>query len=148
MKNQRQEKIKELISHFVIETQDELIEHLEREGFRTTQATVSRDIRELKISKVLGKNGKYHYNITDGGVVSGIWNPYSGSVVGVDCADNLVIIKTHPGMAQAVAAGIDSMKEWEILGSVAGDDTIIAVARDKNNAVGFCESMKKMTGIV
>lgn len=147
MKNQRQEKIKELISRFVIETQDELIALLDREGFNTTQATVSRDIRELKISKALGKNGKYHYTVTGGGTASGIWNPYVGTVVSVDCANNLVIIKTNPGMAQAVGAGIDSMKDWDILGSVAGDDTIIVVSRDHENAVGFCESIKKLTGI-
>ncbi len=137
MKNQRQEQIKLLISECEIETQDELIEKLRETGFYATQATISRDIRQLKISKMLGQNGKYHYALSVGEAVKHRVNPYIGSIVSVECAQNLVVIKTHPGLAQAVAAGIDSMYSAEILGCVAGDDTIIAVARDSEVAVLF-----------
>lgn len=143
MKNQRHEKIKQLILANSIETQDELIGMLRKEGFDTTQATVSRDIRELKISKVLGTNGKYHYVFPEENP-SSFKNPYIGSIVDIDCAGNLVVVKTNPGLANAVAAGIDSVYAGEILGCVAGDDTIIAVARDVDVAQQFCNRLRAM----
>lgn len=144
VKNLRQEVVKRLISEHEIETQEELIARLGNEGYSATQATISRDIRELKISKVLGRNGKYHYSMAGGGRSHSLQNPYIGAVVNVDHANNLVIIKTRPGLAQAVAAGIDSMENGEILGCVAGDDTIIAVARDNDIAASFCENIQNM----
>ncbi len=141
MKNQRQEQIKQLISNNEIETQDELIEKLREVGIYATQATISRDIRQLKISKILGQEGKYHYSLPSGETIRHRSNPYAGSFVSVDCAQNLVVIKTHPGLAQAVAAGLDSLYSTEILGCVAGDDTIIAVARDNEVAVAFSEKI-------
>lgn len=142
MKNDRQEQIKRLIAEYEIETQDELIEKLRDSGFFATQATISRDIRQLKISKILGANGKYHYTLSSHDSVRLKGNPYIGSVVSVDHAQNLVVIKTHPGLAQAVAAGIDSVYAEEILGCVAGDDTIIAVARDADVASAFCAKIR------
>ena len=142
MKNERQEQIKRLISEHEIETQDELIERLSAAGFYATQATISRDIRQLKISKILGANGNYHYAFSSHDTARLKSNPYIGSVVSVDHAQNLVVIKTHPGLAQAVAAGIDSVYAAEILGCVAGDDTIIAVARDAEVAVAFCAKVR------
>lgn len=142
MKNERQEQIKHLIAEYEIETQDELIEKLRDAGFYATQATISRDIRQLKISKMLGANGKYHYTLSSHDSVRLKGNPYIGSVVSVDHAQNLVVIKTHPGLAQAVAAGIDSVYAEEILGCVAGDDTIIAVARDADVASSFCTKIR------
>ncbi len=147
LKNQRQEKIKQLISHFEIETQDDLIEKLREEGFSATQATISRDIREMKISKVLGTNGKYHYAMAQVGGV-GVRHSYVSSIRSVAFANNLVVIKTGPGLAQAVAAELDSMESGEILGCVAGDDTIIAVAANDEIAVEFCETLKKRVGTV
>lgn len=142
MKNERQEQIKRLVSEYEIETQDELIERLRDTGFYATQATISRDIRQLKISKILGANGSYHYAFSSQDTVQLKTNPYVGSVISVDHAQNLVVIKTHPGLAQAVAAGIDSVYADEILGCVAGDDTIIAVARDAEVAVSFCAKVR------
>ncbi len=141
MKNQRQEQIKLLISEYEIETQDELIEKLREAGFYATQATISRDIRQLKISKILGQGGKYHYALAPGENIRHRSNPYIGSIISVDHAQNLVVIKTHPGLAQAVAAGLDSLYSSEILGCVAGDDAIIAVARDNEIAVSFSEKI-------
>ncbi len=144
MKNQRQEQIKSLISEYEIETQDELIEKLRETGFYATQATISRDIRQLKISKMLGAGGKYHYSLSAQDTARHRANPYIGSIVSVECAGNLVVIKTHPGLAQAVAAGVDSLFVGEILGCVAGDDTIIAVARDAEIASGFSVKILSM----
>ena len=147
MKNQRLEKVKELIARFDIETQDELIEKLRAEGFAVTQATVSRDIRELKISKVLGPNGKYHYAMAEKAPVS-VRHSYMASILSVSFANNLVVIKTGPGLAQAVAAELDSMDHGEILGCVAGDDTILAVAVSNEIAAVFCENFKKRIGLL
>lgn len=146
MKNQRLEKVKELIARFEIETQDELIEKLRAEGFAVTQATVSRDIRELKISKVLGASGKYHYAMAEKAPAN-TRHSYMVSILSVAFANNLVVIKTGPGLAQAVAAELDSMDHGEILGCVAGDDTILAVAVSDTVAAVFCENLKKRLGL-
>lgn len=142
MKSKRQDRIISLITENVIETQDELIEKLVQEGYSVTQATISRDIRELKISKILGEGGKYHYalpKITT--VFSGkdLRNTYMASVISVVSGQNIVVIKTHPGLAQAVAAGIDGMHIPDILGCVAGDDTIFAVTPDSETAKRVAE---------
>ena len=137
MKAKRQDRIVSLITEHVIETQDELIEKLVQEGYSVTQATISRDIRELKISKILGEGGKYHYVLPKNTAQYGkkdLRNTYLASVISVACGENIVVIKTHPGLAQAVAAGIDSMHVPELLGCVAGDDTIFAVAQDSEKA--------------
>jgi transcriptional regulator of arginine metabolism len=147
VKNQRLEKVRELIARFEIETQDELIEKLRAEGFAVTQATVSRDIRELKISKVLGANGKYHYAMAEKAAVNAR-HSYMASILSVSFAGNLVVIKTGPGLAQAVAAELDSMDHGEILGCVAGDDTILAVAVSEAIAAVFCENLKKRIGLI
>ena len=146
MKNQRHEIIKRLITEHDIETQDDLIAMLRGEGFSATQATISRDIRELKISKVLGANGKYHYTMSDGSEHA-VRHSYVRSIRSAENACNLVVIKTGPGLAQAVAAEIDSMDNGELLGCVAGDDTIIAVAKTEQAAIGFCEGLKRRIGI-
>ena len=137
MKSKRQDRIVSLISEHVIETQDELIEKLVQEGYSVTQATISRDIRELKISKMLGEGGKYHYvlpGVTTNPAGKDLRNTYMASVLSVVCGQNIVVIKTHPGLAQAVAAGIDGMHLSDILGCVAGDDTIFAVTHDSETA--------------
>ena len=144
MKSKRQESIIRLIAEHVIETQDELIEKLTEEGYSVTQATISRDIRELKISKMLGKEGRYHYVLPAtavGTVVKDFRNTYMSSVTQILCGGNIVIVKTHPGLAQAVAAGLDSMQIPEILGCVAGDDTILAVTADNETAARLCENL-------
>ena len=133
MKKYRQEKLLDLISRYEIETQDELIGYLKEMGFDVTQATVSRDIRELKIAKMTTGKGTYRY------VQPKQMDPASGvkfssalidSITTVDFAQNIVVIKTYPGLASAVAGGIDRMDLNQILGCVAGDDTIMVVTRD------------------
>ena len=144
MKSKRQDRICDLIAKFVIETQDDLIERLNEEGYSVTQATISRDIRELRISKVLGENGKYHYTLpkqTTDSLKKDLRHTYMDSVTSVACGGNIVVIKTHPGLAQAVAAGIDGMHIPELLGCVAGDDTIFAVAKDTETAGQIAERL-------
>ena len=148
MKGARQEKILEIIEKFNISTQEELIEKLYEAGIFATQTTISRDIRQLGLVKGVGADGAYKYltpktRKNEGGVMK---NAISDSVLSVESAQNLVVVKTTPGMANAVAVGIDSMNFQQILGCVAGDDTIMVVTRDeesaKDIAARFCDLMK------
>lgn len=137
MKKNRQEKLLEIISRYDIDTQDELIERLRECGFETTQATISRDIRELKIVKMTNGKGSYRYVLPKQPGQQGDFKFNTAlveSILGVDQAYNLVVLKTYPGLAQAVGAGIDGMQESQILGCVAGDDTILIVLRDEESA--------------
>ena len=137
MKNERHYAILDIISKNDIETQEELIAALAGAGFNVTQATVSRDIRELKLVKVTADGGKYKYTAptekNDGGHKA-YSAAFAASVKSVDSAMNTVVIKTYPGLAQAVAAGIDSLSDIEIMGCVAGDDTIFALTRSEEDA--------------
>ena len=147
MKRNRQEKMLELISRYEIDTQDELIARLRDCGFEVTQATVSRDIRELKLTKVLTGHGGYRYVLPpkEPGVAGSKLNrALLESIVMLDVAMNIVVIKTHPGLAQAVAAGVDSLHMPEIVGCVAGDDTLINVTRDVESAEIVCEKLKNL----
>lgn len=134
MKSKRQSAILEIIENFDIETQEELIDSLRREGFNVTQATISRDIRELKLTKVTAENGKYKYVLpgtksapTGQHIYS---NTVASSIISVEYAMNIIVVKTYPGMAQAVAAGIDSHHINGVMGCVAGDDTIFVAVRN------------------
>lgn len=152
MKKGRQEKILELISKYEIETQDALMEHLCAEGYIVTQATVSRDIRDLDLVKVAMPGGSYKYVVSTGGKRrSAHMGPLShtivDTVVSIKCAQNIVVLKTTPGMAQAVALAVDRLPEDEIVGSVAGDDTIIAVAPDANTAQNVALRLKRLLSI-
>ncbi len=145
MKNKRQNKILELISRFDIETQEELIEKLRSEGFNVTQATVSRDIRELKLSKITTESGVYKYIQPKShvGVSIAKFNlALAQSITSVDYAFNNVVIKTFPSMAPAIASSIDGIASPSILGCVAGDDCIIVVTRTEDDASDFCEKIK------
>ena len=147
MKQNRHERIIEIINAHDIETQDELLAKLREDGFDVTQATVSRDIRELKLTKVLTGHGGYRYVLPpkDTGLAGSKLNrALLESIVALDLAMNIVVIKTHPGLAQAVAAGIDSLHMPEIVGSVAGDDTLINIARDLESAEIVCEKLKNL----
>ncbi len=149
MKKNRQEKLLEVISRYEIDTQDELISILRDHGYDVTQATVSRDIRELKITKMPTGKGTYRYvlpkrvehNAT--GMMK-LGTTLIDSIVSVDSACNLVVIKTYAGMAQAVAAGIDHMNIHQVLGCVAGDDTIMIVARDETAAEAITERIRAL----
>jgi len=150
MKGKRHSKIMEIIESHDIETQEELIDQLRRAGFEVTQATVSRDIRELKLAKVMSEHGNYKYVLPKPGDQEK-QQIYSkaliGSIKSVECAMNDIVIKTYPGMANAVAAGIDALHEHDILGSVAGDDTIIIIVHSTEAAQILCKRIRKLAGV-
>ncbi len=145
MKRNRQEKMLELISRYEIDTQDELIARLRENGYDVTQATVSRDIRELKIAKMTTGKGTYRYVLpkqVDNGSGMKLNAALIDSIVSVDHACNIAVLKTYPGMANAVAVGIDAMNMQQILGCVAGDDTIIIVSRDEECAQNIADRFR------
>lgn len=147
MKANRQKKILELINRYQIETQDDLISRLMIEGFSVTQATISRDIRELQLSKVLTGKGSYRYVAPKKEeLVTGmkINEALVDSIIDVDYAANLVVVHTFPGLAQAVAAGIDNLAIADVLGCVAGDDTILIAARSDVAAKIISERIRIM----
>ncbi len=137
MKSARHEKIIELIRKYNIDTQEELASRLNESGFKVTQATISRDIRALNMTKVTGKDGKSRYAILESSSPD-TGDKYSrvmrDAIVSADAARNLVVIRTVPGMAMGVAAALDAMKWPEILGSIAGDDTIMCALRTDDEA--------------
>jgi len=147
MKIKRHNKILEIIEKFNIETQEELIEKLKLSGFDVTQATVSRDIRELKLLKQMSDLGTYKYVVpkTAGSENSHVYSrAIASSIKNVESSFNDIVIKTYPGMAQAVAAGVDSLHETDILGCVAGDDCIIIVTRDPESAVEIAARIRRL----
>ncbi|GFI02183.1 MAG: arginine repressor [Lachnospiraceae bacterium] len=132
MKKSRHQKIKELVEQFEIETQEELADRLRGAGYAVTQATVSRDIRELKLSKIAMGDGRQKYTIlihSDHYLSDKYIRVLKDGFVSMDMAQNILVIKTVSGMAMAVAAAIDAMKLKEIVGSIAGDDTIMMAVR-------------------
>ena len=148
MKTNRQSKIIEIIQKTEVETQDELSALLEKDGFRVTQATVSRDIRELKLTKIPTAGGRQKYAvITD--APENLSKKYERVLregfLSMDMAQNILIIKTVSGMASAVCAAIDAMKMREIVGSIAGDDTIMCAIRTVDDTYAV---MKKIRRIV
>ena len=147
MKVNRQRKILELVNRYHIETQDDLIDRLLVEGFNVTLATVSRDIRELQLSKVLTGKGTYRYVAPKKeDMATGLkFNAaLVDSITSVEYAQNLVVIRTYPGLANAVASGIDAMTIAEVLGCVAGDDTILVATRNEAAAKTFSERIRTM----
>lgn len=132
MKRQRHEVVVDLINKYDIETQEELAAYLKEEGFEVTQATVSRDIRELKLSKIATGNGKQKYIILkndDSHLGDKYIRVLRDGFVSMNMAQNILVIKTVQGMAMAVAAALDAMKFPEIVGCIAGDDTIMATIK-------------------
>lgn len=147
MKANRQKKILEIINRYHVETQDDLIDQLLMEGFSVTQATISRDIRELQLTKVLTGKGSYRYVAPKKeDMVAGmkINAALVDSIISVDYAQNLVVVHTFPGLAQAVAAGIDNLSIAEVLGCVAGDDTILVATRSDAAAKSISERIHIM----
>lgn len=147
MKPKRQEKILEIIANKNIETQEDLISALRSEGFNATQATASRDIRQLKLVKVLD-NGVYKYVAPKSEIDnSGTYNhALFSAITDIKYALNNVVIKTNPGLAQAVAAGIDTLHDVDILGCVAGDDCIILVSKSEEASKNVTEKISKIAG--
>ncbi|MBO5371992.1 MAG: arginine repressor [Lachnospiraceae bacterium] len=149
MKSKRHVKILELIRKNDIETQEELSDHLEKEGYHVTQATVSRDIRELKLTKVAMSNGRQKYvvlaeNTED--MIQKYTRIFKDGFVSMDMAQNILVIKTVSGMAMAVAAALDAMDCHEIVGSIAGDDTIMCAVRTVDDTITLMDRLRKMIG--
>jgi transcriptional regulator of arginine metabolism len=147
MKNKRQEKILEIISSECIETQEALSERLKEMGFDVTQATVSRDIRELALLKVASADGRYRYAAKDGEESKSSAKFISilrETVISVESANNLVVLKTYSGMANAAAAALDVLLSEDILGSIAGDDTIFAVAHTAPIAFSIVRKIRNL----
>lgn len=147
MKTKRQAKILELIRKNDIETQEELSDYLEREGYQVTQATVSRDIRELKLTKVATNGGRQKYAAWEaaGEELSEKYiRVLRDAFVSMDMAQNILVIKTVSGMAMAVAAALDALNLREIVGSIAGDDTIMCAIRSVEDTVAVMNRLKKI----
>lgn len=148
MKSQRQAKIMEIISTRNVETQEQLLDALRNEGFRGTQATISRDIKELRIVKELTSLGTYRYT-TSSNEVAGSFTTrlnaiFKECVVSFDYAQNIIVIRTLPGLASAAGSAIDAMNLSTVVGSLAGDDTVMVVMRDTNAAAAFCGEIKNL----
>ncbi len=148
MKSQRQAKILEIISTRNVETQEQLLSALQAEGFRGTQATISRDIKELRIVKELTSLGTYRYTTSTnemGGSFSSRLNTiFRECVIGFDYAQNIIVIRTLPGLASAAGSAIDAMNMSAVVGCLAGDDTVMVVMRDNNAAALFCGEIKNL----
>ena len=148
MKSQRQAKIIEIISNTNVETQEQLLAALQEAGFNSTQATISRDIKELRIVKELTSFGTYRYS-TAARELSGTFSTRLNSifkecVTDFDYSLNIIVIHTLPGLASAAATALDAMKMSVILGTLAGDDTVMVVMRDTNAAAAFCGEIKSL----
>ncbi|MCH5269301.1 MAG: arginine repressor [Lachnospiraceae bacterium] len=147
MKKLRQKKIIELVDAYDVETQEELAEYLKQAGYQVTQATVSRDIRELKLSKLPAGNGRQKYVFVkqeEAQPLDKYIRVLREGFVSVDMAQNILVIKTVSGMAMAVAAAIDTMKLKEIVGSIAGDDTIMMAVRTVEETKVLMEKIRSM----
>ena len=138
----------EIISTTNVETQEQLLAALQEAGFTGTQATISRDIKELRIVKELTSFGTYRYTaVTDelGGTFSSKLNTiFRECITRFDYARNIIVIHTLPGLASAAASAIDAMNMSVVLGTIAGDDTVFVVMRDTNAAAGFCGEIKSL----
>ena len=150
MKSQRQAKIMEIIANRNVETQEQLLALLQAEGFRGTQATISRDIKELRIVKELTGMGTYRYtastNDVTGSFSTRLNTIFRECVTGFDYANNIIVIRTLPGLASAAGSAIDSMSMSMVVGTLAGDDTVMVVMRDNNAAAAFCGEIKNLIG--
>lgn len=148
MKSQRQAKILEIITNRDIETQENLLQELNKAGFRSTQATISRDIKELRIVKELTSFGTYRYttatNEVTGTFSSKLNTIFRQCVTRFDYAQNMVVIHTLPGLASAAASAIDAMSMNVVVGTLAGDDTVFVVMRDMNAAATFCGEIQNL----
>ena len=147
MKTKRQTKMLELIKKHNIETQEELSDYLQKEGYQVTQATVSRDIRELKLTKVAMSNGRQKYAaLTEANedLSEKYTRVFRDAFVSMDMAQNILVIKTVSGMAMAVAAALDEIHFHEIVGCIAGDDTIMCAVRSVDDTILLMDKLKKL----
>ena len=147
MKVSRHAKIIELINQYDIETQEELADRLNQSGFKVTQATVSRDIRDLKLTKMSVDGGRQKYVVLkpeDGGMTEKYMRVSRDGYVSMDMAQNILVIKTVSGMAMAVAAAVDAMQWKEVVGSIAGDDTIMCAIRTVEDTTIVMDKIRKI----
>ena len=147
MKYNRQAKILEIIDKNEIETQEELVLKLKEEGMDVTQATISRDIKELKLVKVLTDSGKSKYasiEQSDNEISGKLLRVFTEAFVSIDYANNIAVVKTLPGMAQAVASAVDSLKWPGIIGTIGGDDTVMIICRAELIAERLVEKFNKL----
>ena len=146
MKTRRQTKILELIKKYEIETQEDLSAYLEQEGYQVTQATVSRDIRELKLTKVSLTGGRQKYVAlleTNEDLSQKYERIFRDGFISMDIAQNILVIKTVSGMAMAVAAALDALQLYEVVGTIAGDDTIMCAVRSTEDAIAVIDKLRK-----
>ena len=147
MKKLRQGKILEIIQKYDVETQEELADRLRAAGLKVTQATVSRDIRELKLSKVLSSGGRQKYAFLkqeDEQLENKFIRVLRDGFASMDMAQNILVVKTVSGMAMAVAAALDALKFSEVVGSIAGDDTIFVAVRSQEATAALMEKLWKL----
>ena len=148
MKNDRQAKILEIIKGEAIETQEQLQQRLSAMGIACTQATISRDIKQLHLIKEPIGQGKYRYAISIQrnrlNIADKLRTIFRESIVSVDYAQNMVVLKTMSGLANAAAAALDSMRISYVVGSIAGDDTVLLILRDTDSARNFCDEIHEM----
>ena len=148
VKAKRQAKIMEIVNTQDVQTQEHLLQLLQNAGFYSTQATISRDIKELRIVKELTTLGTYRYT-TSAKEVKGTFSSrlntiFRECITGFDYAGNMVVVRTMPGLASAAASAIDAMNLSIVLGTIAGDDTVFMVMRDDNSAAAFCGEIKSL----
>lgn len=148
MKNARQTEILNIVQNVTVETQEQLLAELKARGFSATQATISRDIKELRLVKELTGHGGYRYVLSDRKSASGtdmrLRNIFREGVVAVDVAQNIVVIRTMPGVASAACSALDGMDVPGMVGSLAGDDTGILIMRDNASAQQFNSEVHKL----
>ena len=150
MKIERHSKIVELIGKYEIETQEELAAKLNEAGFRVTQATVSRDIRELKLTKVAVDGGTQKYVVlhkADSSLNDKYIRILRDGFVSMDMAQNILVVKTVPGMAMAVAAALDALHFHEIVGCIAGDDAIMCAVRSVDDTIIVMEKLRRAMSV-
>ncbi len=148
MKSKRQEEILRIIEEVDVETQDQLLEQLRLRGVTSTQATISRDIKELHLIKELTGYGTYKYVVSERktslNFAGRLRTIFKEGVTSFDMAQNIVVVKTMPGLASAACAAVDGMEIPDLVGSLAGDDTALLIMRTNEAAAEFCNEIHKM----
>ncbi len=148
MKNDRQNQLLQIIAEEDIETQEQLLERLQARGIKSTQATISRDIKQLHLIKEPAGQGRYRYAVsahrTKLNFADRLRTIFRESLLSADYANNIAVIKTMPGLAQGAASALDGMHINDMVGSLAGDDTVIIVMRDMESAREFCDEIREM----
>ena len=149
MKNRRHQKIREIIENKNIETQFQLTDELRKHGFNVTQATISRDIKELGLIKVVAGENTFRYSFPSGVVLGNNFDRakrmFRDNVLKINFSENIIVIRTLPGIASGVASCVDGLGWPELVGSVAGDDTVFVAVRDKKDIQAVMERLQALT---